>query len=104
MAPLRYARDSFISSLPDGDRSTLLETGHERDWQRGEILFHAGDRADSAIVLVGGLVKVHKVTKEGSDVVLALLGPGDLLGRNHGRSRRHALRDAIRRSTPRADW
>lgn len=93
MAPLRYARDSFISSLPDGDRSTLLETGHERDWQRGEILFHAGDRADSAIVLVGGLVKVHKVTKEGSDVVLALLGPGDLLGEIT------AVRDGMRSAT-----
>jgi CRP-like cAMP-binding protein len=56
-------------------------------------MFHAGDRADSAIVLIGGLVKVHKVTTGGSDVVLALLGAGDLLGEIT------AVRDGVRSAT-----
>ena len=40
----------------------------------------SGDRVDSATVLLEGSVKVHKTAAEGSEVVLALLGPGDLLG------------------------
>lgn len=40
----------------------------------------AGDRIDSATVLLSGSVKVHKTAVEGAEVVLALLGPGDLLG------------------------
>lgn len=75
-----YARQSFMESLEERDRSALLEVGHAREWQRGEVLFHAGDPADSAIVLTTGLLKVHKTTAEGDEVVLALCGPGDLLG------------------------
>lgn len=40
----------------------------------------SGDRVDSATVLLQGSVKVHKTAAEGAEVVLALLGPGDLLG------------------------
>jgi CRP-like cAMP-binding protein len=80
MAPSRYATQSFLESLAEPDRAALLELGHRREWQRGEILVHAGDRADSAIVLLSGLVKIHKLASEGADVLLALCGPGDLLG------------------------
>ena len=69
-----------MESLTEHDRSSLLALGHRRQWQRGEALFHADDRADSAIVLVAGLLKIHKMTAEGTEVVLGLSGPGDLLG------------------------
>lgn len=75
-----YAPQSFMESLEESDRAALLELGNHREWQRGEPLFHAGDRADSAIVLVGGRLKIHKTTADGSEVVLALSGPGDLVG------------------------
>jgi CRP-like cAMP-binding protein len=75
-----YARQSFMESLEESDRTALLELGHRREWQRGEALFHTGDRADSAIVLTAGLLKIHKTTADGAEVVLALSGPGDLLG------------------------
>lgn len=75
-----YARQSFMESLEQSDRAALLGLGHERGWERGEALFHAGDRADSAIVLTAGLLKIHKMTAAGSEVVLGLSGPGDLLG------------------------
>jgi CRP-like cAMP-binding protein len=44
------------------------------------MLVRTGDRADSATVLLSGSVKVHKTAAEGAEVVLALLGAGDLLG------------------------
>jgi CRP/FNR family cyclic AMP-dependent transcriptional regulator len=101
VAAPRYATESFVSSLLDGDREALLSLGHDREWQRGDVLFHAGDRADSAIVVLAGLVKVHKVAPDGADVVLALLGPGDLLGeisavRDAGRSASATALDSVR--------
>jgi len=69
-----------MASLEERDRAPLLELGHRREWQRGEALFYAIDRADSAIVLSAGLVKIHKTTADGAEVVLGLSGPGDLLG------------------------
>lgn len=80
MASPEYARQSFMESLPEDDRRALLDIGHRRQWSDGDWLVREGDRADSAIVLLAGLAKVHKSTSEGADVVLGLSGPGDLLG------------------------
>jgi CRP-like cAMP-binding protein len=80
MAPEGFARRSLMESLPDSDRHALLAIGHRREWERGDILIRAGDRADSAIVLLTGHVKIHKSGAEGTEVVLGLSGPGDLLG------------------------
>jgi CRP-like cAMP-binding protein len=44
------------------------------------VLVRIGERGDTAIVLLGGLVKVHKRGARGEEVVLGICGPGDLLG------------------------
>jgi CRP-like cAMP-binding protein len=75
-----FARQSFMESLAEADRHALLDIGHKRRWERGELVIREGDRADSAIVFLAGLAKVHKNTSEGTEVVLGLCGPGDLLG------------------------
>ncbi|HLJ02455.1 MAG TPA: cyclic nucleotide-binding domain-containing protein, partial [Solirubrobacteraceae bacterium] len=90
MARAGYAKQSFLESLSEPERGALLEIGHRRRWQRGDVLVHAGDRADSAIVVLSGLVKIHKLAAEGADVLLALCGPGDLLGEIG------AVREAVR--------
>jgi CRP-like cAMP-binding protein len=71
---------SFLESLLEQDRNALLEAGRSRRWQRGDLLVRSGDPVDSATVLLSGSVKVHKTAAEGAEVVLALLGAGDLLG------------------------
>ena len=75
-----YSKESFLGSLREVDRDALLEAGTTRHWQQGELVVRAGDRADFAIVLLGGLVKVHTGRGGGAEVLLALRGPGDLLG------------------------
>lgn len=69
-----------MESLDQSDRAALLGLGHDREWEHGEPLFWAGARADSAIILTAGLLKIHKTTAGGAEVVLGLSGPGDLLG------------------------
>jgi CRP-like cAMP-binding protein len=58
----------------------LLQLGYTRQWQRGEALFYAEDRADSAMIITAGLLKIHRTTAAGAEVVLGLSGPGDLMG------------------------
>ena len=53
---------------------------------------HAGDPADSAIVILSGLVKIHKYG-DAAEVVVALCGPSDILGEIS------AVRDAARSAT-----
>lgn len=81
---------SFLELLLDQERKALLGAGRPRQWQSGEMLVRTGDRADSAAVLLSGSVKVHKTAAEGAEVLLALLGAGDLLGEVS------ALREAVR--------
>lgn len=81
---------TFLDSLVQADRAELLAAGYARSWRRGELLIRSGDRAESAIVLRDGLVKVHKSAAGGHEVVLDIAGPGDLLGEIT------AVRDALR--------
>lgn len=81
---------SFFDLLLEPERAAVLDAGRVRRWEAREVVVRAGDRADSAIVLLGGSVKVHKTAGGGAEVVLALLGAGDLLGEMS------AVRDAVR--------
>jgi len=82
-----------MESLPEPDREALLTIGRHREWHRGDLVVRAGDRADSAIILLEGLTKIHRHGADGTEVVLALSGPGDLLGEVT------AVRDAVRSAT-----
>lgn len=44
------------------------------------MVVRAGDPADTAIILLAGVVKVHTQAADGAEAVLSLCGPGDLLG------------------------
>jgi len=83
---------TFLQSLLEPERVALLQTGRATRWQPTEMLVQRGARADSAIVLLGGLVKIH-TSLDGVEVVLGLSGPGDLLGEVT------AVRDSVRSAT-----
>lgn len=58
----------------------LRRLGRTRRLSRGVTLFSEGDRSDSVAYVLGGRVKVSYHTRAGDEVVLALHGPGQLLG------------------------
>lgn len=71
---------SFLDAIDDADRSALLSSGRRRRYPRGDSLFSEGNRSERVIVLLEGRAKVARATAEGKEVLLALRGPGDLLG------------------------
>ena len=92
-APLSIPRTpTFLQSLLEPERLALLQTGHTMGWQATETLVRRGAPADSAIVLLAGLAKIH-TSVEGAEVLLGLSGPGDLLGEVT------AVRDSVRSAT-----
>jgi CRP-like cAMP-binding protein len=52
----------------------------QRRFVRGQYLFHQGDAGDQLYVIAGGLVKVVFSVENGDEMVLATLGPGQVLG------------------------
>ncbi len=71
---------TFLDLLATAERDALLAAGHVRRWPAGEVLFREGDAAASALLIICGLVKVHKHARDGDELILSLSGPGDLLG------------------------
>jgi len=74
------ADGDFWSLLSAGERADFVARGHRRTWRRGEVLFHEGDTSDRVVLLESGRVKAACHTATGAEVVLAVRGPGALLG------------------------
>ena len=70
----------FLSLLNDAEFADLRRGGRPRRWERGATVFTEGDVSDWALVLTSGRVKVSSHTANGTEVVLAVRGPGALLG------------------------
>ncbi|MFI6183920.1 Crp/Fnr family transcriptional regulator [Nonomuraea sp. NPDC051191] len=70
----------FLSMLTAEEIDTLRAAGRPRQWDRGTTVIGEGDSADWVVVLTRGRVKVSSHTSGGTEVVLAVRGPGALLG------------------------
>ena len=70
----------LLASLDPEPRRRLLATARRRRFARGEVVFHAGDPANSLHLLVSGRVAVRVVTPAGDTATLAILGPGATFG------------------------
>lgn len=72
--------EEFLASLDDAGRAALAARGRHRRWPAGSSLFLEGDRSGTVVVVVTGRVKVFSITEQGEEVLLAVRGPGALLG------------------------
>lgn len=72
--------DEFMARLSPADRAALAERARQRRWPAGSSLFLEGEPSATVVVLVSGRVKVFSLTEHGEEIVLAVRGPGALLG------------------------
>ncbi|MFI6787335.1 Crp/Fnr family transcriptional regulator [Nonomuraea sp. NPDC050383] len=70
----------FLSMLTPEEVEALRAAGRPRRWERGSTVMSEGDTSDWVLVLTEGRVKVSSHTSSGTEVVLAVRGPGALLG------------------------
>jgi CRP-like cAMP-binding protein len=70
----------ILAALDDQTRRHLRDAAHRRRFGRGEVLFHAGDAANSMHLLVSGHVSVQITTRSGDTAILTVLGPGSSFG------------------------
>jgi CRP/FNR family cyclic AMP-dependent transcriptional regulator len=72
--------EEFLACLDDAGRTALAARGRPRRWPAGSSLFLEGDRSGTVVLVVSGRVKVFSITEQGEEVLLAVRGPGALLG------------------------
>jgi len=74
------SRTPIFRRLAPGDRQRLTAVGSLRAFERGAYLFREGDSPDHLHIVVSGRVKEFKTTARGTDLILEIFGPGDLVG------------------------
>lgn len=70
----------LFEALAEQDQSELRSVMTETSLRRGEILFNEGDPGDRLYVLIDGKVKLGHTAPDGRENLLAVLGPGEILG------------------------
>jgi CRP-like cAMP-binding protein len=70
----------FWEALTPGERAALREVSRARIFRAKGPLCYQGDESDHVLIIQKGWTKVTSTTEDGHDVVLAVRGPGDLIG------------------------
>ncbi|MGW4791674.1 Crp/Fnr family transcriptional regulator [Nonomuraea sp. NPDC004297] len=70
----------FLTLLTAEEIEHLRAAGRLRRWDRGTTIMTEGDTSDWVLVLLQGRVKCSSHTSGGTEVVLAVRGPGALIG------------------------
>ena len=72
--------ETFLEALTEEEVADLRASGRERHYDANVALFHEGDDGGSVIVLLAGRAKLTVPSSSGREVIVAVRGPGDLLG------------------------
>jgi CRP/FNR family cyclic AMP-dependent transcriptional regulator len=70
----------LLADLPPEDVRQLLAIARRRTFERGEVVFHREDPADSLHLIVRGRFGARVLTPLGDTVLLDVLGPGESFG------------------------
>jgi CRP/FNR family cyclic AMP-dependent transcriptional regulator len=70
----------FLSFLATEERERLRGIGAVRRYRKGAVLMLEGDRSDHVFLVQEGRAKVTSTTPDGRELLLAVRGPGDLIG------------------------
>jgi CRP/FNR family transcriptional regulator, cyclic AMP receptor protein len=72
--------DTFLDALTEEEAADLNAAGRRRSFGPGVTLFHEGDDSGPVVVIVTGRVKVATLGGAGREAIIAVRGPGDLIG------------------------
>jgi CRP/FNR family cyclic AMP-dependent transcriptional regulator len=80
MVKVRRPATGLLSDLPDQLLAGLLANARPVNLATGAILFLAGDPGDGCYRVNEGLLKVSIASASGAERILAILGPGSIVG------------------------
>jgi CRP/FNR family cyclic AMP-dependent transcriptional regulator len=71
---------NVLSALPREYAAGLLARARTRSLKRGQTLFQSGAAGNGCYWLEEGILKVSVVSQQGTERILAILGPGSIVG------------------------
>ena len=85
-APSTAVTTSVLKSVPmfaafgEDQLRALAPAVMRRDAPRGSVIMAEGDRVDSLYIVVSGRLKVMMGEADGKEMILAIIGPGEIFG------------------------
>ena len=76
----RLGESGLFQGLPEDQLEKLVRISEERAYGRGEMIFSEGSEGNGFYLVLAGQVKVFKLSFDGKEQILHILGPGDPLG------------------------
>lgn len=73
-------RFPLFAGMAAADCGNIVGTAHERHFLRRQTIFLEGDPVRQILLLISGCVKVTQFGQSGSEVILRLSGPGEIVG------------------------
>lgn len=73
-------RSRLFQGIPREEIEQYAHLFHEYDYKPKEVVFSEGDLGDAIYLLKTGHVRLSRVTEDGKEITLAILGPGDVFG------------------------
>ncbi len=70
----------LLGSASAEDLEAISAASRSRIFRRGQILFTAGDPANTLVVVISGRVKVVVRSADGAELTLTIIGPGGVFG------------------------
>lgn len=74
------ARTSLFGGLSEPALAEIAERAVPRRYRKGTVIFVQGEPGERCFVIGTGTVKISAYHPDGREAVLAVLGPGDVLG------------------------
>jgi len=70
----------LFKGLPEKQLKEIEQIAVDRDFNKGEVIFLEGDDGNGFFLVAEGLIKIFKVSSEGKEQILHILGPGEPFG------------------------
>jgi CRP/FNR family transcriptional regulator, dissimilatory nitrate respiration regulator len=70
----------LFNGLPEAQRSELAEIATEKRFTPSQTIFSEGDEGEGFYIVISGRVKIFKMSPDGREQILHILGPGEIFG------------------------
>jgi CRP/FNR family cyclic AMP-dependent transcriptional regulator len=73
-------RFNFFTCLSQSEMVEFSRNAMEKRFKKKEMIFIPGDQGDRVYLLKSGVVKISKYSKDGKEIILGMVNPGEIFG------------------------
>jgi len=82
-------RSSLFSGASSAASKEVVSAAREKKFESEHAIFSQGDSVRQVLLLISGCVKLLQVGANGNEIILRLIGPGELIGIAESHTRTH---------------